>query len=206
MEGPSRSRDDLLGAPTVSSSGVRAAAPGKVRRSTAPRCRPFRIVPSARHSLPKANGVSWIASLELDPSFHNVSRIVRRVLERHPGAEHSRLREAFREWVLGAAELWGIREEVLEEVKSLKEAEMIYAGVEELKEQYRERRKRARMEGRRKDRATMVCRQARLKFGAETAEQLSRLMEGIADPERTRRRTQSPTCNTTSTKFCGPER
>ena len=134
----------------------------------------------ARHSLPKANVVSWIASLELDPSFHNVSRVVQRVLERYPGAEHARLREAFREWVLGAAESWGIREEVLEEVKSLKEAEMIYAGVEELKERaHREGLGRGRMEGR-----ATLCRQARLKFGAETAEQLSRLMEGIADPER----------------------
>ena len=86
--------------------------------------------------------------------------------------------------MLGAAESWGIREEVLEEVKSLKEAEMIYAGVEELKEQYGERRKRARMEGRAEGRATMVCRLARLKFGSETAEQLSQLLEGIADPER----------------------
>ena len=150
----------------------------------------------ARHPLPKANVVSWIASLELDPSPDNVSRVVHRVLERYPGAKHARLREAFREWVLGAAASWGIEEEVLEEVQSLKEAEMIYAGVEELKERYRERRKRARIEGRAEGhaegrtegraegRVTMVCRQARLKFGAETAERLSRLLEGVADPER----------------------
>ncbi|MDE2805514.1 MAG: Rpn family recombination-promoting nuclease/putative transposase [Gemmatimonadota bacterium] len=142
----------------------------------------------ARQPLPKANVVSWIASLELDPSPDNVSHVVQRVLERYPGAEHARLREAFREWVLGAAESWGIEEEVLGEVKSLKEAEMIYAGVEELKEQYRERRKRARMEGRAEGRtegrATMVCRQARLKFGPETAERLLQLLDGIADPER----------------------
>jgi len=52
--------------------------------------------------------VSWIASLELDSSAANVSSVVRAVLERYPGAEHARLREAFREWVLGAAESWGI--------------------------------------------------------------------------------------------------
>ncbi|MYE14890.1 MAG: Rpn family recombination-promoting nuclease/putative transposase [Gemmatimonadetes bacterium] len=138
----------------------------------------------ARHPLPKANVVSWIASLELDPSPDNVSRVVHRVLERYPGAKHARLREAFREWVLGAAASWGIGEEVLEEVKSLKEAEMIYAGVEELKEQYRERSERARVEGRAEGRAAIVCRLARLKFGAETAEPLSRLLEGVADPER----------------------
>ena len=135
----------------------------------------------ARHSLPKANVVSWIASLELDPSFQNVARVVQRVRERYPGAEHARLREAFREWVLGAAASWGIGAEVLEEVKSLKEAEMIYAGVEELKERaHREGLGLGRAEGR----ATMACRQARLKFGAETAERLSQLMAGIADPER----------------------
>ena len=138
----------------------------------------------ARQPLPQANVVSWVASLELDPSPDNVSRVVQQVLERYPGVEHARLREAFREWVLGAAESWGIGEEVLEEVKSLKEAEMIYAGIEELKEQYRERRKRARMEGLAEGRATMVCRQARLKFGPDTAERLSQLLEGIADPEQ----------------------
>ena len=82
--------------------------------------------------LPEANGVSWIASLEL------------------------------------AAESWGSGEEV----KSLKEAEMIYAGVEQLKE-------RAHREGR----ATLVCRLASLKFGGETAERLSKLIEEIADSE-----------------------
>ena len=37
--------------------------------------------------------------------------------------------------MLGAAASWGIGEEILEEAKSLKEAGMIYAGVEEQKEQ-----------------------------------------------------------------------
>ena len=147
----------------------------------------------ARHSLPEANVVSWIASLELDPSPDNVSRVVGQVLERYPGAEHARLRDAFREWVLGAAASWGIGDEVLEEVHSLKEAEMIYAGVEELKERahreglglgHTEGRKEGRAEGRVEGRATMACRLAKLRFGADTAERLSQLMEGIADPER----------------------
>lgn len=131
----------------------------------------------ARHRAREANVVSWIASLELDSSATNVSIVVRAVLERYPGAEHTRLREAFREWVLGAAESWGIGEETLEQVKSLKEAEMIYAGVEELKE-------RAHGQGRAEGRVTLVCRLARLKFGTETAERLSKLLEGITDPER----------------------
>ena len=127
----------------------------------------------ARQPLPNTKVVSWIARLEPDSSAESVSHVVREVLKEYPGVEHERLREAFREWVLGAAESWGIGEETLEQVKSLKEAEMIYAGVEELKE-------RAVGQGR----ATLVCRQARLKFGAETAEGLSRLLEGITDPER----------------------
>ena len=159
----------------------------------------------ARHSLPEANVVSWIASLELDPSPDNVSRVIGQVLERYPGAEHARLRDAFREWVLGAAASWGIGDEVLEEVHSLKEAEMIYAGVEELKERAhreglglghtkgraegrKEGRRQGRVEGRRQGRvegrATMAYRLAKLRFGADTAERLSQLMEGIADPER----------------------
>ena len=88
--------------------------------------------------------------MELDPSVGNVTRVVREVLTEYGGSEHARLREAFRQWVLGAAESWGIEDEVLEEVKSLKEAGMIYAGVEEQKE-------RAHREGR----ITLVRRQAR---------------------------------------------
>ena len=58
-----------------------------------------------------------------------------------------------------------------------------YAGVEELKERaYREGLGRGRAEGR----ATRV-RQARLKFGVETEQELSKLLEGITDPERTAR-------------------
>ena len=49
---------------------------------------------------------------------------------------------------------------------------MIYAGVEEQKEQ-------AHREGG----ATVVRRLARLKFGARTAERLSKLLDDITDPE-----------------------
>ncbi len=143
----------------------------------------------ARHSLPEAaDVVSWIASMELDSSARNVSRVVGRVLDEYPGPEHKRLREAFRDWVLGAAESWGIAEETLQQVKSLKEAGMIYAGVEELKERIEELKERGRREGRREGRAegstAVVCRLARLKFGAQTAERLSTVLEGITDPER----------------------
>lgn len=123
--------------------------------------------------LPEGNVVSWIARMEADSSARNVSRVVREVLDTYRGPEHKRLREAFREWVLGAAQSWGIGEEVMKQVESLKEAGMVYAGVEELKEM-----------ALREAHATLVCRQARLKFGADTAERLSELLEGVSDPER----------------------
>ena len=131
----------------------------------------------AGQSLPTGNVISWISSLERDSSAENVMRVVRAVLDEYPEPQFKRLREAFREWILGAAESWGIDQRVLTQVKSLKEAGMIYAGVEELKE-------RAHREGLGRGRATMVCRQARLKFGAETAEQLARLLAEITDPDR----------------------
>ena len=129
--------------------------------------------------------VSWLASMELDSSSANITRVVREVLSEYAGPEHARLREAFREWILGAAESWGIEEEVLEQVRSLKEAGMIYAGVEELKERaHREGLGQGRTEGLAEGRATMACRLARVKFGAGTAERLSRLLKEVSDPER----------------------
>ena len=124
--------------------------------------------------------VSWLASMELDSSAANITRVVREVLAEYPGPQHARLREAFREWILGAAETWGIEDEVLEQVRSLKEAGMIYAGVEELKERaHREGLGQGRAEGR-----ALVCRQAKLKFGVETAERLSGLLKELSDPEQ----------------------
>ena len=56
---------------------------------------------------------------------------------------------------------------------------MIYVGVEELKERaHREGLGQGRAEGR-----ALVCRQARRKFGTETAERLARLLEELSDSE-----------------------
>ncbi len=135
-------------------------------------------------TIAEPNVVAWIASMERDPSAWNVTKVVREVLAVYGGPDYARLREAFREWVLGAAESWGIGEEVLEEVKSLKEAGMIYAGVEEQKERaHREGLGRGRREGRAEGRATLIRRQTRLKFGVSTAKQLARLLDHISDPE-----------------------
>ena len=53
---------------------------------------------------------------------------------------------------------------------------MIYAGVEEQKEQ-------AHLEGLTRGRRELVCRLASQKFGARTAERLARLLDDITDPE-----------------------
>ncbi len=149
----------------------------------------------ARQRPTEANLVSWVASLESDPSPGNVARVIRQVLEAYPAPEHARLRDAFQEWVLGAAESWGLDGNTLERVESLKEAEMIYAGIEELKERYRAEAERARTEGREEGRtegreegrtevgSSLVRRLARRKFGADTAEELSGLVGGIVDLE-----------------------
>ena len=135
----------------------------------------------AREPLPESNVVSWIASMERDSSADNVWRVVREVLGRYPGPDHAKLREAFREWILGGAESWVLAKETLDQVNSLKEAGMVYAGIEELKE-------RAHLEGlgqgRAEGRATLVCRQAKLKFGADTADRLRRMLKHMTDPER----------------------
>ncbi len=155
----------------------------------------------ARERLPELNVVSWIASMELDSSADNVSRVVREVLARYPGSEHARLREAFREWILGGAESWVMAGGTLDQVKSLKEAGMVYAGIEELKERahleglgqgrregraegHIQGRVEGRVEGQAEGQAALVCRQASLKFGVETADRLGRILEDITDPER----------------------
>ena len=73
----------------------------------------------------------------------------------------------------------------------MEEAGMIYHAIEELKEQYRERRKQARIEGRVEGRAegraearAIVCRMARLKFGAGAGERLEEVVKQIMDPKR----------------------
>lgn len=151
----------------------------------------------AREPLPDSNVVSWIASLERDSSVGNVSCVVREVLARYPGPDHAKLREAFREWILGGAESWVLAKETLDQVNSLKEAGMVYAGIEELKERAhleglgqgrREGRAEGHIEGRAEGRAegyaTLVYRQARPKFGVETADRLRRILEHMTDPER----------------------
>ena len=58
----------------------------------------------------EANVVAWIASMELDPSARNVTRVVRQMLVVYGGPEHARLREALPGMGVGSGCLVGNRE------------------------------------------------------------------------------------------------
>ncbi len=149
-----------------------------------------------RQSTVGTDVVSLLARLERDASVETVLKVVEEVLATYPGSPHAELRWAFREWIIGAVEAWGFQEEVLARVNSLQEAGEMYATIKEEKrrmhEEFEESKKRAlhegrakgRAEGRAEGRATLVCRQARRKFGGDTAKQLSTFLEGISDPDR----------------------
>ena len=124
--------------------------------------------------------------IECETGAELLARVVQQVLDRHPEAEYTMLWEAFRVWVMGGAESCRIGEEALEEAKSPKGPGMPYAGIEQIKERiYREGFLRGRAEGRRAtELALFVSRQARIRFGADTAERLAQLMDEIVDPER----------------------
>ena len=140
--------------------------------------------------------ISLLVRLERDSSVETVLNVVEEVLAAYPGGPHAELRWAFCEWIAGAVEAWGFREEVLAKVNSLQEAGRMYATIKEEKrrmyEEFEESKRvaqregfgRGRAEGRAEGTATLVCRQARRKFGGDTAKQLSTLLDGISDPDR----------------------
>ena len=144
--------------------------------------------------------VLLLTRLERDSSVETVLQVVEEVLATYSGAPHAELRRAFCEWIVGAAEAWGFADDVLARVNSLKEAGKMYATIEEMKrrmyEGFEESKKRARREGfgqgraegrvqgRAEGRVTLICRQARRKFGGDIAERLYKLLGGISDPER----------------------
>lgn len=124
--------------------------------------------------------------IECETGAELLARVVQQVLDRHPEAEYTMLWEAVRVWVMGGAESCRIGEEALEEAKSPRRPGTTYPGIEKIKERiYREGFLRGRAEGRRAtELAMIVSRQARIRFGADTAERLAQLMVEIVDPER----------------------
>ena len=89
----------------------------------------------------------------------------------------------------GAAEAWQIPGEELVRIQTLTEDETMWERVKEMREQVHRDGVQQGLEqglerGRSEERRALVGRLATRKFGAETAAQLSRVLEEIADPER----------------------
>ena len=137
--------------------------------------------------------VTSLGRAEGEPSPDNLRRVMRDLVRRFPGSEFAELRRALSTWVAGAAEAWQIPEEQLARIQTTMEDETMWERVSEMREQVHrdgvqqgleqgmeQGLERGRAEGRR----ALVGRLATRKFGAETAEQLSRVLEDIADPER----------------------
>ena len=110
---------------------------------------------------------------------------MRDLVRRFPGSEFAELRRALSTWVAGAAEAWQIPEEELARIQTSMEEETMWERVKEMREQvHRDGVQQGLERGRAEGRRALVGRLATRKFGAQTAEQLSRVLEDIADPER----------------------
>ena len=87
-------------------------------------------------------------------------------------------------WVAGAAEAWQIPEADLARMMSFTEDEEMYERAKELRDQvHRDGVRQGLEQGRIRERA-LVRRFATRKFGAETAERLTRILEDMADADR----------------------
>ena len=159
--------------------------------------------PQARHLLldlqrigerdpASADLVTSLGRVERDPSPENLWRVTRGLADRFAGEEFAELRETLRTWVAGAAVAWQIPEEEVGRILTTLEARTMWERVSEMRDQVHrdgiqqgleqglERGlERGRAEGR-----ALVGRLATRKFGAATAERLSRVLKDVADPER----------------------
>lgn len=135
------------------------------------------------------NVVTSLARMEADPSPENLERVMRELVTRFRGPNYRELRKALRSWVAGAAEAWQIPEGELARIQSWTEEGRMYERIREMREQVRrdgveEGLARGLERGRAEERAALLGRLATRKFGAETAAELSRILEGVADPNR----------------------
>ncbi len=127
------------------------------------------------------NLATSLGRVERAPSADNVRRFMRNQADRFPGPGFAELRKALLTWVAGAGEAWQISRKELARIRSLTEDETMWERVKEMREQiHREGLE----QGRRAEGRALVGRLATRKFGARTAERLSRVVEGMADPER----------------------
>ena len=122
---------------------------------------------------------------ELDPTPENLRRVLRGLIRRFRGPEFAELHQALYSWVAGAAEAWQIPEEDLARMMSFTEDEEMYERAKELRDQvHRDGVRQGLEQGRIRKRALVVRRFATRKFGAETAERLTEILEDMADADR----------------------
>ena len=95
--------------------------------------------------------------------------------------EFAELHQALYSWVAGAADAWQIPEADLARMMSFTEDEEMYERAKELRDQVHRDGVR---QGRIRERALVVRRFATRKFGAETAERLTEILEDMADADR----------------------
>ncbi|MYE16851.1 MAG: Rpn family recombination-promoting nuclease/putative transposase, partial [Gemmatimonadetes bacterium] len=159
-----------------------------------------RYLPKARHLLldlqrigerdpSPMDLVTSLGRAEGEPSPENLRKVIRDLVRRFPGSEFAELRSALSTWLAGAAEAWQIPEEEVARIQTLTEDDTMWERVSEMRDQVHRDGVRKGLEqgleqGRRAEGRALVGRLATRKFGAETAERLSRVVEDIADPER----------------------
>ncbi len=125
--------------------------------------------------------VTSLGIMEREPTPENLRRILRVLIRRFRGPEFVELKQALYSWVAGAAEAWQIPEADLRRMMSFTEDEEMYERAKELRDQVHRDGVR---QGRVRERAHVVRRLATRKFGADTAERLTQILEDMADADR----------------------
>ncbi len=129
--------------------------------------------------------VTSLGIMEREPTPENLRRVMRGLIRRFQGPEFAELHQALHSWVAGAAEAWQIPEADLARMMSFTEDEEMYERAKELRDQvHRDGVRQGLEQGRIRERALLVRRFATRKFGAETAERLTRILEDRADADR----------------------
>ena len=133
--------------------------------------------------------VTSLGIVERDPTPENLQRVMRGLMRRFQAPEFAGLHQALNSWVAGAAEAWQISKADLARMMSFTEDEDMYERAKELRDRVhrdgvREGLEQGMEAGRIREQALMVRRFATRKFGAETAERLTRILEDMADADR----------------------
>ena len=128
--------------------------------------------------------VTSLGMVEREPTPENLQRVLRGLRRRFRRPEFAELHQALRSWVAGAAKAWQISEADLARLTSFTEDEEMYERAKELRDQvHRDGVRQGLEQGRIRERA-LVRRLAARKFGADTAERLTRILEDRADADR----------------------